>query len=285
MLIRYLKTNHRASLAGAISLLCSIAMTNAPAQSQVLATKHTRDAVMGGQAAFVQHLNPAQTLHLVIGLPLNNRAELDSFLENLYNPGSPNFRQYLSGEQFTEMFGPTQADYDAVVRFAQRNNFVVSGIAPNRLILEVDASVSNIEKAFNVTMNVYQHPTENRTFYAPDREPTMNLSTKVWNINGLDNFSIPRPSNLSQKPRSGYCQHRLRTGRLFPWERSPQKSLLWNHGDADRCWTKHRPVGVCWLRPRRLHHLLQHLWPTAHDDGCASVNGRNTSYLHDLQRC
>ena len=127
MLIRYLKTNHRASLAGAISLLCSIAMTNAPAQSQVLATKHTRDAVMGGQAAFVQHLNPAQTLHLVIGLPLNNRAELNSFLENLYNPASPNYQHYLTGNHYTDMFGPSQADYDAVVRFAQNNGFVVTG--------------------------------------------------------------------------------------------------------------------------------------------------------------
>jgi subtilase family serine protease len=200
MLVRHLRSNPGAAIAASITLLFSVGATTASAQSQALLTRHTRDAVSQGQVAFVQHLNPAQTLHLVIGLPLRNRADLDSFLENLYNPGSPNYRQYLSGEQFTEMFGPSQTDYDAVIRFAQRNNFIVSGTAPNRLILEVDASVSNIEKAFNVTMNVYQHPTENRTFYAPDREPTMSLSAKVWNINGLDNFSIPRPSNLRQNP-------------------------------------------------------------------------------------
>jgi hypothetical protein len=38
--------------------------------------------------------------------------------------------------------------------------------------LDVTGSVANIEEAFHVTMGVYQHPTENRTFYAPDREPT-----------------------------------------------------------------------------------------------------------------
>jgi kumamolisin len=151
-----------------------------------------------GQAGLVQHLDSAKTLHLVIGLPLRDREGLNSFLENLYNPNSPNYHQYLSVDQFTNMFGPTQADYDAVVKYAQNNGFVVTGKAPNRLIVEVNASVANIEKAFNIKMNVYQHPTENRTFYAPDREPMLNLSTKVWNINGLDNFSIPRPAFLAQ---------------------------------------------------------------------------------------
>jgi subtilase family serine protease len=35
-------------------------------------------------------------------------------------------------------------------------------------------------------------------FYAPDREPTVNLSVPLWHITGLDNFSIPRPASLGQ---------------------------------------------------------------------------------------
>ncbi len=150
-----------------------------------------------GRAAFVQHLNPGASMHLVIGLPLRNQQELNSFLGNLYDPSSPNYRQYLSVDQFTKMFGPTQEDYDAVIKFAHESGFVVSGLAPNRLIVEVDATATSVEKALHVTMNVYQHPTESRTFYAPDREPTANVSTRLWNINGLDNYSIPRP-NVSQ---------------------------------------------------------------------------------------
>lgn len=47
---------------------------------------------------------------------------------------------------------------------------------------------------------MYQHPTENRTFFAPDREPTVDLSVPLWHIGGLDNFSIPRPA-LTQAPQ------------------------------------------------------------------------------------
>lgn len=43
------------------------------------------------------------------------------------------------------------------------------------------------------TMGVYRHPDENCTFYAPDREPTLDLPFALWHISGLDNFSVPRP--------------------------------------------------------------------------------------------
>ena len=60
-------------------------------------------------------------------------------------------------------------------------------------------------------MGVYQHPTENRTFYSPDREPTANLPFPLWHVSGLDNYSIPRPAslhrNLKAKPQTvqGSC--------------------------------------------------------------------------------
>jgi kumamolisin len=60
--------------------------------------------------------------------------------------------------------------------------------------------VSNIEEALHVTMGVYQHPTENRTFYAPDREPTPDLSVPLWHIAGLDNYSIPQPALVRRPP-------------------------------------------------------------------------------------
>jgi kumamolisin len=121
ILTQHLKSNAGAAIAASITLLFSFGAMTAFAQSQALPTRHTRDAVSQGQAAFVQHLDPNQRLHLVIGLPVRDQAGLNSFLENLYNPNSPNYRQYLSVEQFTNMFGQ-QADCDAR-RFAQRMVF------------------------------------------------------------------------------------------------------------------------------------------------------------------
>jgi kumamolisin len=59
--------------------------------------------------------------------------------------------------------------------------------------LDVKGSVASIEKALHVTMGLYQHPTENRTFYAPDREPALDLPFQLFRIAGLDNYSVPQP--------------------------------------------------------------------------------------------
>ena len=125
--------------------------------------------------------------------------------------------QFLSVKEFTERFGPSQDDYDAVISFAQSNGLIVTGTAPNRMIVDVAGPVANIEAAFHVNMGVYQHPTENRTFYAPDREPTADLPVALWHITGLDNFSIPRPASLRRAPEA----NRVATGRARARARDP----------------------------------------------------------------
>jgi subtilase family serine protease len=139
-------------------------------------------------------------MRLTIALPLRNESELDQLIRQIYDPNSPSYHQFLSVEEFTERFGPSQEDYDAVIRFAQANGLTVTGTAPNRMIVDVTGTVASIERAFHVTMGVYQHPTEGRTFYAPDREPTADLAVPLWHVTGLDNFSIPHPASLTRNP-------------------------------------------------------------------------------------
>jgi subtilase family serine protease len=69
--------------------------------------------------------------------------------------------------------------------------------------LQVEGLVPAIETAFNVRLGVYHHPTENRTFYAPDREPTVSLPFQLWHVSGLDNYSIPHPKLVR---KSDYAQ-------------------------------------------------------------------------------
>jgi kumamolisin len=159
-------------------------------------TKHIYDEVRSGQASRIERLPASQSLQLNIVLPLRNEAELDNLLVQLYNPKSPLYHQFLSVEEFTERFGPSQEDYDAVISFAEKHGLLVTGTSPNRLVVDVEGRVVDIEKAFHVNMHSYQHPTEDRIFYSPDREPTVDLGVTLWRIAGLDNFSKPRPANL-----------------------------------------------------------------------------------------
>jgi subtilase family serine protease len=132
-------------------------------------------------------------LRLAIGLPLRNEAVLDDLLRQICDPASPNFRHFLTPEQFTEQFGPTAADYQKVIAFAQANGLTVTDTHGNRLLLDVSGSVADIQNAFQLKLRVYQHPTENRKFFSPDAEPSVDVSLPVADISGLNNYSLPHP--------------------------------------------------------------------------------------------
>src|ERR1700678_44448 len=65
-------------------------------------------------------------LQLAIGIPLRDPAGLKDFLAQLYDPASPAFHHYLTPDEFTARFGPTEADYAAVKKFAQTNGLTIT---------------------------------------------------------------------------------------------------------------------------------------------------------------
>ncbi|MGO9169843.1 MAG: protease pro-enzyme activation domain-containing protein [Candidatus Sulfotelmatobacter sp.] len=163
------------------------------AETRSLLTRHVREVTLNGQATRLGHLPATQIMRLDVVLPLRDQAGLDHFLAELYNPDSLDYRHYLTPAEFTERFGPTRQDYDALVQYVQDHGLAVVGGSRDGMEVQVKGPVSGIEAAFHVTMGVYQHPTEGRTFYAPDREPTVDLPFQLWHVSGLDNYSIPHP--------------------------------------------------------------------------------------------
>jgi kumamolisin len=168
------------------------------AQAQSVTTHHVRDAVRTGQAQATGRLPSNQVLQLDLVLPLRDHAGLESFLKQLYNPASPSYRQFLTVPEFTARFGPTQENYDAVVRFAKTYGFEIVGGSRDGRDVQVKGTVAAIENAFHVNMRTYKHPTENREFYSPDSEPVLDLQFNLWHISGLDNYSIPHPLRVSK---------------------------------------------------------------------------------------
>jgi subtilase family serine protease len=184
-------TRKRGALVALCVALLFATMSEAQQLPQVL-HHHVRPAVSSGQATLVGTLPATQMMRLTIVLPLRNQAELTTLLGQLYDPSSPKYRHFLRVDQFTRQFSPAAEDYQAVVDFAEANGFTVTATPANRLIVPITGTVAQVEKTFNVQMNVYQHPTEKRTFFSPDREPSLNLSVTVAHIAGLNNFSVPR---------------------------------------------------------------------------------------------
>ena len=185
--------------AAALFVIFAVSAPLALAQPQSLLTHHVWEVTLNGQAPFVGKLPATQSMHIDIVLAVRDQAGLDSFLRELYDPSSPAYRRFLTVEQFTERFGPSQQDFDALIRFATASGFTVTGGSRDAMDVQLKGSVATIETAFHVNLGLYHDPIENRDFYAPDREPTVDLPFQLWHITGLDNYSIPR-SALSRRP-------------------------------------------------------------------------------------
>ncbi len=138
-------------------------------------------------------------MRLALGVPLRDAAGLEVFLQSVSDPQSPNYRHYLTPEEFTARFGPTEKDYAAVKQFAFAQGLTVVGEHANRQVLDVRGSVANVQRAFQVKLKKYSHPTEAREFFAPENEPIISANLPVADVTGLNNFKTPHPKSVRQK--------------------------------------------------------------------------------------
>ena len=120
-------------------------------QTQVL-QGHVPPAVASLKA--IGPLSGGTNLYLAVALPLRNQEALTNLMSELLEPGSPSFRQWLTPEQFTAQFGPTEEDYRKVIGFATQHKLKVVATHPNRTLVDVVAPVSAIEDAFHLHLLV-----------------------------------------------------------------------------------------------------------------------------------
>lgn len=188
-----------------------LASSDATAAQKKLAAGSVPDVVKRAKLAPLKRLAATNEMQLALALPLRDAVGLTNLLRELYDPASPNFRQWLTPAEFAARFSPSQDDYAQVMAFAKRNGLKITSTHSNRLVLGVKGKVSNVERTFQVRLNAFRHPKEARNFFAPDAEPVVDSKVPIFHISGLDDFSLPRPSALlkptavstSLTPRAG----------------------------------------------------------------------------------
>ena len=176
--------------------------------SSVQAQAQGRQVLPGHVPAVVAALHPlgdlpeTNRLNLTISLPLRHQEALNRLLHDLYDPASSRYRRFLTPKEFTDQFGPSEEDYQGLMDFARARRLQILRTHPNRVLLDVAASAAEVREVFHVNMKLYQHPSEARTFYAPDAEPSLDLAVPLLRVGGLDNYLLPKPG-LENAVRSG----------------------------------------------------------------------------------
>src|SRR5262249_48339466 len=139
----------------------------------------------------VRALEPSTLLHLAIALPARNSSDLDNFVREVSDPKSPSYRKFITRNENIRLYSPTPDDYEKLMQFAKHHGLSLTRTHDNRSMIDVTATVQNIQSAFHVKMNLYRRP-DKTLFFAPDREPSLDLDIPILVIAGLENYVLPR---------------------------------------------------------------------------------------------
>jgi kumamolisin len=175
----------------------SASSSTTPDPTYVRLSEHVPSKAMDN-TVFLNNVAADTEIQLTFLLPLRNQQELQELIDRIYDPTDQKYYgKYFSSKKFVERFSPTQEDYDAVIAYAQSIGLTVRNMHPNRTLLNVSGTASNIESAFNLQFHNYLLPL-GRQFYAPNKDPEVpaSIARIIAGIVGLDNYAQWRPFHI-----------------------------------------------------------------------------------------
>jgi hypothetical protein len=147
-----------------------------------------------------------QKLALTLPLALPNQAALNTYVNGEYEPGSPDYRHFLTPAQFGARFGATSSEVGQAESALRSLGLTVTSSGANHLYVTATASVGLVEKLFGTAIDRFRLGgralLSGRNFFAnlSDIHLPAVLSGLVTGVIGLDN-SIEAQSQLIRAPR------------------------------------------------------------------------------------
>jgi len=135
----------------------------------------------------------AKVIEIGLWLDLHNRAEFDALARSLYQPGSPNYRHWLTAKEIAQHFAPTTQEVETVWQFLAAHHLQVVKTGPQNMYVRARGTVGDVENALQVQLNNYQ--VGNKTVRANAGDPVIDgpASRLVRAVSGLDTAEFEHP--------------------------------------------------------------------------------------------
>ena len=109
---------------------------------------------------------------IVVDLGLSRSDAIAVLAQELTDPASSRYRQYLSPQQFSHLFSPTRGQARLLSGWLASAGLNVVHIAADSKYVAAEGSVVAMERAFSVDLNYYRGP-KNLTLRSPSGDPSM----------------------------------------------------------------------------------------------------------------
>jgi subtilase family serine protease len=144
-----------------------------------------------------------ELMKVKVWLKLHNSALLDERIEQVYDPNSPTYRQFLNQEQVDSLHSPSASEAKGVQQFLQRKGLQVTTVGESNLYVEALGSVSTVQKAFQVQLHNYK--VQGQVVRANTSNPTIDdadAAALVASIGGLNGAQM-KPHNVRPRDPDG----------------------------------------------------------------------------------
>lgn len=131
---------------------------------------------------------PMERMILTLRLPAEKKAQLDGLLAEQQDPASPNYRRWLTPEEFAERFAPSQEDLAAVKGWLTSRGFRIDGVPRGRTSINFSGTAAHVERAFRTGIRKYLVDGKLRHANSRDPEIPRGLSDLVAGIVSLHDF-------------------------------------------------------------------------------------------------
>jgi hypothetical protein len=165
-----------------------------PGEGYVRLPGHVLDALAKAVPDSAARSNSRMSLTVV--LRRDDQAGFDRYVQDLYDPSSPNFRHFLTQIQIADRFGPTRRDYAQVSAYLQGHGFKVVQRSKNRMTLVVKGTRAQAEKTFAAGVTDFKMGETH--FFANQNDPALpiRIAGRVQAVIGLN--SLARPQSVIQ---------------------------------------------------------------------------------------
>jgi subtilase family serine protease len=135
---------------------------------------------------------PADRMLLILKRSAQQEADLKQFLATLQDPRSPNYRKYLTPEQFGQRYGVADSDVAAVTSWLKTEGFVVNKVNKARTVVEFSGNAGEIQSAFRTSIHSYEINGAKHYANATNPKIPAALAPVISGILGLNDFR-PKP--------------------------------------------------------------------------------------------
>jgi subtilase family serine protease len=141
--------------------------------------------------------NQPQTLTIILKTP--NQTAFDKVVEDLYDPESPTYHQWLTEAELAK-YAPTAAQLEIVKKELVKQGFSVLSTDPLNFSLRVSGTTSTVESAFQTELHNFRYNGKTFQAHTRDAQLTGEAGALVDSVSGIDRHQVHNMLSTVENP-------------------------------------------------------------------------------------